>query len=194
MNVDVEFSVYTYEPLIFEAVDMEIDEKIPICICKPSRFKTENIVFDRISVYYPDINETGSIGYARIGNKGSDEYKMHFDLKIISKRTICEIDGKDHFNGSKTIENDIRKQKMALSLGWIIIRVNQEYVLKNDMHFNGKRKNRNITKFGDRYWLDIVISYMETITLSTPPHVKYLFESKNQSYENHKTGMLYNFV
>ena len=99
----------------------------PICT-----YKTENKVFNILSILYPDIKRQFTL-------KDCNNIRpLPFDFCIPSKHCIIEVDGDQHFcqvmnwlSADETLKRDVFKMHKASSAGYKVIRILQADAWKN---------------------------------------------------------------
>ena len=100
--------------------------------CPNCRYKTEDIVYDKLKINYPLLRRQYKIDWCK------DKKHLPFDFVIEERKIVVEIDGEQHWKQVakwKTPEHnrqrDLYKMKCANENGFSVIRIVQEDVFKN---------------------------------------------------------------
>jgi very-short-patch-repair endonuclease len=128
----------TAEIFIFDCDKCGNDFKSKLCHitdgswCPNCRYKTEDIVYDKLKIKYPSIQRQYKVDWCK------DKKYLPFDLVIEERKLIIEIDGEQHWKQVakwKTPEHnkdrDIFKMRCANENNFSVIRIIQEDIFKN---------------------------------------------------------------
>jgi len=134
--------------------------------CPNCRYKTEDIVYDKLKTKYPSIQRQYKVDWCK------DKKHLPFDFVIKERKLIIEIDGEQHWKQVakwKTPEHnkdsDIFKMRCANENKFSIIRIIQEDIFKNKYN-----------------WLNELISNIEKITNEN--RVQNIYMCKNNEYKD----------
>jgi very-short-patch-repair endonuclease len=128
--------------------------------------KTEQILHDKIIIYYPSIKTQFKVDWCK------NIKHLPFDFVIEERKIIIELDGKQHFeqignwqSPEKNRKMDLYKMKCANDNGFSIIRILQKDVYKNKYD-----------------WLIELVSNIEKITNEN--EVQNIYMCKNNEYKD----------
>jgi very-short-patch-repair endonuclease len=128
--------------------------------------KTEKILFDKLFEKYGNLKRQYKIDWCK------NIKHLPFDFVIEERKTIIELDGKQHFeqignwqSPEKNRERDLYKMKCANENGFSVIRILQEDVFKNKYD-----------------WLDELCENIEKITNEN--RVQNIYMCKNNEYKD----------
>jgi len=134
--------------------------------CPNCRYKTEDIVYDKLKINYPLLNRQYKVDWCK------NKKHLPFDLVIEERKIIIEIDGEQHWKQvakwktpEHNRERDIYKMKCANENGFSIIRIIQEDIFKNKYN-----------------WLDELIQNIEKITNEN--RVQNIYMCKKDEYKD----------
>lgn len=134
--------------------------------CPNCRYKTEDIVYDKLKTNYPLIQRQYKVDWCK------DKKHLPFDFVIKERKIIIEIDGVQHWKQVakwKTPEynrkRDLYKMKCANDNGFSVIRILQEDVFKNKYD-----------------WLNELTNNIEKITNDN--RVQNIYMCKNNEYKD----------
>ena len=134
--------------------------------CPNCRYKTEDIVYDKLKTNYPLIQRQYKVDWCK------DKKHLPFDFVIKERKIIIEIDGEQHWKQvakwktpEHNKERDKYKMKCANDNGFSVIRILQEDVFKNKY-----------------YWLNELTNNIEKITNDN--RVQNIYMCKNNEYKD----------
>jgi very-short-patch-repair endonuclease len=162
----------TAEIFIFDCDKCSNEFKSKLCHitdgswCPNCRYKTEDIVYNKIKVIYPSLQRQFKVNWCK------DKKYLPFDFAIDDRKIILEIDGEQHWKQvakwktpEHNIMRDIYKMKCANKNNYSVIRIVQEDIHKNKYD-----------------WLSVLIFYIEKITNEN--RVQNIYMCKNNEYKD----------